>query len=190
MDANEILMMVRVEAKIFVYKWGNCVHNISRAFRRMDTTFPKKYDWHTEKARASALLHTHTNSYIYIQTYYTNIHIINIRIHTQIRATIFQPLSSVSRLHWMETVDGTKAHYILVYLWLCVCSYVFVMMMMVDRFLLTKTIKITTKGAFSLFHSLFHSSFLTLCLLRVPYKLLVEFSSHSLFPFFGQLFKI
>lgn len=128
-----------------------CIHNtFARASNEMETTFlyQKCYDWHTERKQE----HPHYN----IQTpqTHTRAHAARIRSHphTETRATIFQPLSSAPLQRWWKCVDGTKARYILVDLFVCVCLSM-LWCAMVDGFLLIKTIKITTKRAFSTCHS-------------------------------------
>lgn len=68
--------------KFVVYKWEMCIQN-----RRLSLTLnewlrpssTKKYDWHTQKARASALLHVQTDLNTYTDKY----------AHTKTRATMF-----------------------------------------------------------------------------------------------------
>lgn len=112
----------------------------------------------------------HPHYYIYIQT------CIHIQINTHTPRHVlqcFQPVSSAApfspnHTEW-ELLTEPKH---VTYWFICLCAYVFVMMMMmVDRFLLTKTIKITTMNHF---HFPIHSPSLALPFLKIFFVLVMR----------------
>lgn len=134
MDANEILMMVRAEAKISFTKWEMLyVYNRAR-FRQMETTFlyQNYYDWHTRKTRASALQHTNKHTHTYCCTY--------TRSHTHrdtcyyFSATFECPITLMIEVCWRNST-------LYIDLFVCVCLSL-LWCAMVDGFLLMKTIKL------------------------------------------------
>lgn len=132
MDANEILMMVRVEAK-FRSQMRN-MYTPSRSTNGYDLL---PGIWHTESKSIR------TNTYK---------HASNTHTHSETRATLFFSHFQVA-LQWNCWRNQSTLHIVRV------CAYIYVLMMW-DKFLLTKTIKITTKKHFLfpiLFFSLFHS---------------------------------